>query len=628
MCGIFAWAGKDPKKFNKAKFDIQGIYNDARGGDSCGITTDGEIYYGVERDRKEYKEFLVESDYIVPVKIPTVFGHTRKSSQGIINSHNAHPFGFGDNNEGFRFIGCHNGTLYNHKEIAKKYDVKDIIYRTTEFNTNIYDRTKIDSEILLEAIYKNNGFHPLEDYIGGAALLFTDTTEPNVLYAFHGASRKDWNDDIKKTVEERPLYYYKENKNSLYVSSLAESLVAIGGVINETVFEFECNIVYKIKNGDIDNAETIKVNRNKAHQIAYFGNTHTSHYPNHSMIPARRISQCNTNYSKNKTSKKERRRLKDLLNYQIDNIYDEKEERVFGSPIIFCNLRYRRNGHLLQGIYTWIPDYGIIYLSSDYKNTYIDINDLMDMPFSLKDGYFIKSRHNQALIDYTSDDIIIPFQTIKKTTPSVLYFHEGILLQTEADYIAIINKFKNYTFDDLSFMSKHPIIDIKGKNRESDDQQIKKDGQLFSGNICPLGSKKIYDIEKGNLITITVREENIIDELKKSNQQILLPLNTMSCVSEQEDETFMNNTIKEFIKEKEKEIVNFTPTEDEDPIIKEDDDSEAVEIIDKTMSPIYLSIQFAETTLRKFSKFQCVKNVLEANNDYLITLDELVNDEG
>ena len=51
-------------------------------------------------------------------------------------------------------------------------------------------------------------------------------------------------------------------------------------------------------------------------------------------------------------------------------------------------------------------------------------------------------------------------------------------------------------------------------------------------------------------------------------------------------------------------------------------------MIDKTMSPIYLQVQFAELELRKFSKFECVKNVLEANNDYLITLDELVNDEG
>ena len=627
MCGIFAWAGNNPKKFNKAKFDIQGIFNDERGGDSCGVTTDGEIYYGVDRGRKEYKDFLVESDYIAPLKIPTVFGHTRKSSQGIINSHNAHPFGFGDNNEGFRFIGCHNGTLHNHKEIARKYNVEDILYKTSEFNTQIYERTKIDSEILLEAVYKSNSYHPLEEYIGGAALLFTDTTEPNVLYAFHGSSRKDWDDDHKKAFEERPLYYFKESKNSLYVSSLSESLVAIGGVINETIFEFECNVVYKIKDGDIDKAETIKVNRNKAHQTANTGNNHFSHYPNHSMIPTRQISQCG-NYNRNKITKKDKRKLKDLLNYQIDNIYDEKEERLFLSPIIFSNLRYRRNGHLLQGIYTWVPDYGITYLSSDYKNVYIDTNNLIDMPFDLKEGYFIQSKRNQALIDWASENIIIPFQTIKKTVPSVLYFYDGILLQTEADYIAVVSKFKNYTFDDLSFMSKHPIVNIKIGRKESSDQQIKKDGQLYSGSICPLGSKKIYDIEKGNLISIITREDNIIEELKKSNEQLLLPLNTMSCIKEQSDTTFIDNTIKEFIKEKEKEIVNFTPTEDEDPIIELEDDSKAIEMIDKTMSPIYLQVQFAELELRKFSKFECVKNVLEANNDYLITLDELVNDEG
>ena len=623
MCGIFAWAGNNPKKFNKAKFDIQGIYNDSRGGDSCGVTTDGEIYYGVERDRKEYKDFLVESDYIIPKKIPVIFGHTRKSSQGLVNSSNAHPFGFGDNNEGFRFIGCHNGTLYNHKEIAKKYNIEDIIYKNNEFNVQVYNRTKIDSEILLEAIYKDNGFHPLENYIGGAALLFTDTIEPNVLYAFHGASRKDWNDDPKKQTEERPLYYYKESKNSIYVSSMAESLVAIGGTINENVFEFECNVVYKIKDGDIDNAETFKINRNKAHQTAFVGNTHESHYPNHSYFPNKHISQC-SNYNKVRNHKNNKKAKKDLLNYDIDNIYDEKEERVFKSPIVLCNLRYKRNGHLIQGIYTWVEDYGLIYLSSNYMTSYIDADELIDIPFSLRDGYFIKSKHNQALIDYKSDDVIIPFQTIRKTKPPILYFFEGVLLQTEADYIALTSQFKKFTFDDLSFMSKHPIINIKEVNKGSLDQQIKKEGQLYSGSICPLGSKKIYDIEKGNLISITTREDNI-DNQFKNGAQILLPLNTMSCINEQSDENFMNKTILDFVKEK--EVINFTAIEDEDPEIELEDESNAIELIDKTMTPIYLSIQNAELELRKFNNIEIIKNILEANNDYLMTLDELVEND-
>ena len=34
MCGIWAYSGKN---FNKYKFNILGIFNDSRGGDSCGL---------------------------------------------------------------------------------------------------------------------------------------------------------------------------------------------------------------------------------------------------------------------------------------------------------------------------------------------------------------------------------------------------------------------------------------------------------------------------------------------------------------------------------------------------------------------------------------------------------------
>ena len=64
MCGIFAWAGENVKHFNKAKFDILGIFNDSRGGDSCGVSTDGEIYYGVLTGMKKYSQFIVEKEVI------------------------------------------------------------------------------------------------------------------------------------------------------------------------------------------------------------------------------------------------------------------------------------------------------------------------------------------------------------------------------------------------------------------------------------------------------------------------------------------------------------------------------------------------------------------------------------
>jgi glucosamine 6-phosphate synthetase-like amidotransferase/phosphosugar isomerase protein len=107
MCGIFAWSGSKPELFNKSKFDILGIYNDSRGGDSCGVSTDGEIYYGVTTNCKKYSQFLFEKNYLLPNKFPTVIGHTRKSSVGSVNTENAHPFGFGVNNlnDSYEFVG-------------------------------------------------------------------------------------------------------------------------------------------------------------------------------------------------------------------------------------------------------------------------------------------------------------------------------------------------------------------------------------------------------------------------------------------------------------------------------------------------------------------------------------------
>ena len=256
MCGIFAWSGKDPKKFNKDKFDKLGIFNIDRGKDSCGVSFDGEVYYGLNTE-KLYSKFIVNRE-IKPLKYPVVIGHTRQASIGnIVNERNAHPFGFGNNSEGnYEFIGCHNGTLYNHKDLAStfKIDTTETIKIQSDHNPNgFYEsfRQKIDSEILLEIIYKTKNFKVLSQYNGAAALVFTNTNEPNVIYVWKGASK--WYDYNSYVVEEeRPLFYYKETKNSLYISSIQESLETIGGIANVNLFTFSQNTIYKITDGDVE----------------------------------------------------------------------------------------------------------------------------------------------------------------------------------------------------------------------------------------------------------------------------------------------------------------------------------------------------------------------------------------
>src|SRR4030042_2821699 len=257
-CGIFAWAGKDPRKFNKTKLDVLGIYNEVRGGHSCGIAKDGEISIGIDKN-KAYKDFLSTTGYDAPKKYPVVIGHTRQSTYGAHTVANAHPFGFGMIGDGYEFMGCHNGTLLNHNDLAIEFEI-DINETVSGSIPGVkVTRSKIDSEILLEILYKSKKYKVLSAYNGAAALVFTNVTKPNVINCFHGKSRKRDVENLEQE-EERPLFYWQESKNSVYISSMDSSLSAIGGN-EETIKEFEFNTVYEITDGNVVTAKKIKVTR-------------------------------------------------------------------------------------------------------------------------------------------------------------------------------------------------------------------------------------------------------------------------------------------------------------------------------------------------------------------------------
>lgn len=57
MCGIFGIINKKKSDFDKTTFNVLGINNDTRGGDSCGVFIDGRYEYGVD-DKSYYEEFL------------------------------------------------------------------------------------------------------------------------------------------------------------------------------------------------------------------------------------------------------------------------------------------------------------------------------------------------------------------------------------------------------------------------------------------------------------------------------------------------------------------------------------------------------------------------------------------
>lgn len=615
-CGIFAWAGKSVKTFNKAKFDIQGLYNDSRGGDSCGVTTDGEIYYGIGIS-KHYSAFLHKQGYEAPLLIPTVIGHTRKSSSGTVNSNNAHPFGFGDYEKTFEFVGVHNGTLQNEDELAKNYNIETSVKSLNNFNINVWERNKIDSEILLEIIYKNKNFKVLSDYIGGAALLFTNTLEPNVLYAFKGASRFN-SYDQGDGEDERPLYYYKESKNSLYISSLQESLEAIGGIANENLFSFSHNTVYKITDGNIFTAEKIEISRKNAHQRPF---TYKKTY-----------NVCGYEFgSKEKVKDLEWEDLRESAkNYNtgkkekgVEKILEEESVRVYKSPIIFNKLRYSRNGHLISGAAIWVKDYGFHSLGDDLEKADIKINNIIGRAFDMEYGYFYEDGVEPDEFD---TEIIYPFTIENKRTPPLFYFYEGIMLETRVDYYALSKKSRTFDIWDLSEMSKHPVIQLKEANGQARlYESILWKRSSFTGNICPLGSSKVYYIEQGTLTATLVKEkeeDNVFSAIALYNKN--LKSETLFDIKES-DEKLIQSKFVEFCELNNLEVSNSDEDEDEKIKINKEEVDTIKKSVDMLMSPIYLKIQESVTTLIEFKEQDFVEEIIELNEEYLTSLDEIID---
>lgn len=581
MCGIAAWAGENPKHFNKYKFDILGIFNDSRGGDSCGISTDGEIYYGLTTSDKKYKDFLVEKNYLVPKKIPIVIAHTRKSSVGTINTHNAHPFGFGINEkyDSFEFIGCHNGTLYNYEELAREFNVS-----VNDNDSNgVFKRRKIDSEVFLEIIYKNQNFKVLSKYNGGAAIVFYNTLEPNVLYAFHGESSTYSN---TKPEEERPLFYYQEKSNSVYISSIAESLVAIGGELNKNVFSFKTNCVYKIKNGNVDKAELFEISRNNvfskkpytSSSFCGYGNTFASDFDESDYYTETQRTNIKQRENANALTARIIEKSVPKIKEDINNIYEEISEKG-PDGIMFNKLRYSRNGHEITGIYTYIDNHGFVKITEKYdQNTTSLFSNLIGKTFDHTDNKFmIISEIKNAMHKYST-----PFP-IGKTAP-MIYFYKGVMLQSTVDYLALIESRVDDSWYNLSKCSKHPVCNSQITICSKNAQRILLDDKEYTGNISPLGTNKIYNIVEGRLKSITYinKEEEI------ENNKILIPLTSEVKEKEPENNTQIKLFEAGFSETSTKIIVDFLEADEIDETI----DDKSLE--EETEDELFLTTKIIE----------------------------------
>jgi predicted glutamine amidotransferase len=493
-CGIWAWCGKDSKKFNKSKFDMLGLYNDSRGGQGSGIYKNGEIIKSSKE--KEYKDFLVNINYNNDLENPVIFGHARKSSSGHVNDINTHPFGFGEKKDGeYEFAGVHNGTLYNERELSKMFDS---------------DYSKIDSHILLESIYKNENFKVLNHYIGAAALLFIDNNESNTLYAFRGESKKF--ESSNKIEDERPLYYYQESENSLYISSMMESLIAITENEKdiENIHEFKANIVYKIIDGNVEKAKQITISRKNCFQRQYnYNNNWNSKY--------NRINNSYENtYNKNKVKKID-------LNSKVSNIKSKntkknkkfnilkeslKRKKGEGNNLKFEKFKYCRNGHPVTGIYLYTLNNDFIKLDEDYVDAAQEFYaNYVNHYFDLDNNVFVKS-----LAELESDNFYMPYDVKDinsfKELPFI-YIVQGHRVINRLDYESCYN-IKGINSYNLQFCSFYPVI--------LDGKASLKGQTILHDRINALGSDFIYTIVDGKVVSR--KNNNSTGLLKSINSNI------------------------------------------------------------------------------------------------------------
>jgi len=513
-CGIFGQATNTPVKLDVSSVNILGIYNIERGKQSCGLTWDGDIQHGIDKD-KLYSDFIKNRN-IKPKYFPTMFGHTRQSSYGnIVNLDNAHPFGYGisaDKNS-YEFIFVHNGTLKNSKELAAKYNIDTIVkYQKKMHNSeNTYEttRTKIDSEILGEILWQEKSYHVLSEYVGTAACAWMWCNEPNKLYLWSGASKLHIDDTDGKIFEERPLCVYNKSKNNMFFSSLEDSLTTIGGVLNNNIEQIAVNKVHIITNGDYKNCEKILCTRKNACQDDsykaprhnhYGGNHRTQNYYDTMLNGCIDYSNPSSAYCN----------VKNVTGMDITEDIPLHNINNYLGKVYSKGLRYWKNGHVINGIYMYILGYGFKRLGDSYVEAYAEIEKNRGKVFSTGGDF-----------SYTITEGQIPIQ--KESKIQLHYFIDGAMLKTHSDYIKCQEMKKNMTSGtkyigvvELSSMSKHPVATMLTSKKPP----VYLDGGYYTGNCVELGFEKVYYFDNGKFMKCSKRLD-----LTEKKPVIQLPIN-------------------------------------------------------------------------------------------------------
>lgn len=222
MCAIIGVSSTNP--VDKSDIKILYLMAEGRGGHGCGFTN----------GKKTIKSAIKAYEYVhkvIPKEFPNYIcdfvGHTRFATIGDKGADkNAHPFKKGN------FIGVHNGSIYNHEDIAELID----------------SEAEVDSEVLYEMIAKFGLRKTLPLLQGILALSYYDLRDKSI-YLYR--NNKPLHIGYKYTVDDDG----KKLHTSLFWATLPEYLKAIDCV---DIRQIQEHSLVKIKNGRIVHSKQLK----------------------------------------------------------------------------------------------------------------------------------------------------------------------------------------------------------------------------------------------------------------------------------------------------------------------------------------------------------------------------------
>jgi predicted glutamine amidotransferase len=543
-CGIFAFAGS--KKPNLEKLKILGIYNEIRGNDSCGIYDGRRIYKGIGVTSK-FTNFLAANKINPTGKI--FIGHTRKASSGSVSLENAHPISFSyeddEGNTKGKCIGVHNGTIYNTQELKTLFGLRKSLTQ--------------DSKVLIGALSCNSS-QPhirgvLDEYKGGAAVVWHYTNNPDSLFIFKGGCLKN-----NTITEDRPLFYLKTTEG-FYISSMEESLKAIKAKNGRgEITSFSTNHLYEIKKGKLLKYKyKYRADAKYVDQLpSYSGYTANQHYGNSygylrggGSYSSNSPSYSNTNSSIN-TPKKMKAFEERYFNQNIDGI----------NWIRFYNGRYKKSGNNLTGFHH-VDKYGRTPHHDDYDSLSAEkvlfiqglaIAKEFEKEVTTSDEglkYMKGEKHVRQYEHYFSNKLREGtfYITISSTFNSsgekgyVAWGHDGSML-TQGKEIKIPFSIRRYTVSNYSagVINYKGTINIEEENKKEERPSIEEEAEssTFLNFYNNNDSKEEENVEQ--LIIM----ESLEDEIIKLAKQVEVISNISEQLTDKNLYTDLHDSVAEF----------------------------------------------------------------------------------